>query len=87
MHENQLTYPLPKDPVEGPIRRQRAERDLHYAFIIFSSMLAADHVMFNSSFHRDQLVTELPSVLMGFPDLNESETLAQLNKKSSVFSN
>ena len=36
-------------------------------------------------FEGDQLLTELPSFLKGFPDLNESETLAQLNKKSSVF--
>jgi glycosyltransferase involved in cell wall biosynthesis len=85
MHENQLTYPLPKDPGEGPMRRQRGERDLHYAFINFSSMLAADYVIFNSRFHRDQLLTELPSFLKGFPELNETEKLAELNRKSSVF--
>ncbi|GMQ77662.1 MAG: DUF3524 domain-containing protein [Anaerolineae bacterium] len=85
MHENQLTYPLPKDPDEGPMRRQGGERDLHYAFINFSSMLAADLVIFNSRFHRNQLLTELPSFLKGFPEFNETETLAVLNEKSSVF--
>ncbi len=85
MHENQLTYPLPQEPDRGPMRRQRGERDLHYAFINFSSMLAADHVMFNSRFHRDQLLTKLPSFLSGFPEQNETVTLAELNEKSSVF--
>lgn len=85
MHENQLTYPLPQESQEGPMRRQRGERDLHYAFINFSSMLAADHVIFNSIFHRTQLLSALPSFLKGFPEFNEIETLQDLHKKSSVF--
>ncbi len=85
MHENQLTYPLPSDSAAGPMRRQQGERDLHYAFINFSSMLAADLVLFNSNFHRDQLLSALPLFLRGFPEFNETETHVELLKKCSVF--
>jgi hypothetical protein len=51
MHENQLTYPLPPAKSDGPMRHQKGERDLHYAFINYASMLAADRVVFNSRYH------------------------------------
>ena len=53
-HENQLTYPLP--PGE--------KRDLHYAFINYTSALAADRVFFNSAYHRDSFFAELPLSLI-----------------------
>ena len=84
MHENQLTYPLPKDPSSGPMRRQLGERDLHYAFVNYSSMLAADHIFFNSRFHQDSLFSALGHFLKHFPDFQELETIELLKAKSSV---
>ena len=84
MHENQLTYPLPEDPTSGPMRRQLGERDLHYAFVNYSSMLAADHIFFNSRFHHDSLFSALRRFLKHFPDPQELATIEQLKARSSV---
>ncbi|MFQ5400765.1 MAG: DUF3524 domain-containing protein [Anaerolineae bacterium] len=84
MHENQLTYPLPQDGNTGPMRRQLGERDQHYAFVNYASMLAADHVWFNSRFHRDSFFEALPRFLKHFPENNELGTVAQLAAKSHV---
>lgn len=84
MHENQLTYPLPADPNTGPMRRQRGERDLHYAFINYASMLAADCVVFNSHFHRESLLEALPRFLRHFPEYQEQATILSLREKSEV---
>lgn len=82
LHENQLTYPLP--PAGGPMRRQHGERDLHYAFINYVSMLAATAVWFNSDYHRRSLLGALPRLLKHFPDYNELESLAALDARSRV---
>lgn len=84
MHENQLTYPLPDSPDSGPMRRQRGERDLHYAFVNYASMLSADRIYFNSEFHRRELLGELPRFLRHFPEYNELHTVSQLQSKSQV---
>jgi glycosyltransferase involved in cell wall biosynthesis len=84
MHENQLTYPLPADSTTGPMRRQKGERDLHYAFINLASMLAADGIFFNSAYHRREFLAELPRYLRHFPELNELQSMPQLVAKSSV---
>jgi glycosyltransferase involved in cell wall biosynthesis len=82
MHENQLTYPLSSDGRDGPMRRQQGERDLHYAFINYTSMLAADRIFFNSTYHQESFLAALPGLLKHFPDYNELETVAQLQAKS-----
>lgn len=84
MHENQLTYPLPDDPDHGPMRRQRGERDLHYAFVNLSSMLAANMVIFNSEFHRRSLLAALPEFLRNFPEYNELTSLESIDSTSRV---
>ena len=84
MHENQLTYPLPKDGRSGPMRRQLGERDMHYALINFTAMLAADQVFFNSAYHRHNFFAALPNLLKHFPDYNELETIPHLEAKSKV---
>ena len=71
MHENQLTYPLPADKSSGPMRRRLGERDHHYAFINYASMLAADQNWFNSPFHMGSLFSALPNFLKHFPEYNE----------------
>lgn len=84
MHENQLTYPLPEDGTTGPMRRQLGERDYHYAFINYASMLAADAVWFNSQFHLESWFTAVPPFLKHFPEYNELGTVALLQAKSRV---
>ena len=78
-HENQLTYPWsPKD------RDLQRNRDKHYSFINYASALAADHVFFNSHYHRDSFLGELPAFLKQFPDNQELGTVDKLEAKSSV---
>ncbi len=84
MHENQLTYPLPQDGRTGPMRRQLGERDRHYAFINYTSMLAADHIFFNSSYHSESFFAALPNFLKHFPEYNELDTVEPLQNKSQV---
>jgi len=84
MHENQLTYPLPESPEGGPMRRQKGERDLHYVFVNFASMLAVDRVYFNSRHHRDDFLETLPSYLRHFPEFNELGQMPGLEDKSRV---
>ncbi len=84
MHENQLTYPLPPISSDGPTRRQMGERDFHYAFINYASMLAADHVFFNSQYHLLSFFDALPKYLNRFPEFKGLETVPILKKKSSV---
>jgi len=75
-HENQLTYPL------GP--RQRQEWQNHLAFINYASALAADAVFFNSGYHRDAFLGELPRLLKHYPDYTELDSIARLRAKSEV---
>jgi glycosyltransferase involved in cell wall biosynthesis len=84
MHENQLTYPLPSDGRSGPMRRQLGERDQHYAFVNYASMLAADRIFFNSQFHRDSFFNALPRFLHHFPEYNEAQSVPTLLGKSEV---
>ena len=78
-HENQLTYPWsPDDPDKG------TQRDLHYAFINYASALAADAVLFNSSYHKDAFLGALPGFLRGFPDATEPASVGRIAKKSRV---
>ncbi len=84
MHENQLTYPLPRDGRTGPMRRRQGKRDQHYVFINYASMLAADAVLFNSHFHRDSFLAALPTYLKQFPKYNELNSIELIADKSSV---
>jgi len=73
-HENQLTYPV----------RNADERDLHFAFTNLTSALAADHVWFNSGFHRDQFLAALPDWLQRMPDYQPIEAVEAIRGKSAV---
>ena len=74
LHENQLTYPL----------REGRERDYTYAAINYLSALAADRVVFNSAFHREEFFAALPDLLRRFPDYTHVGALPGLRAKSSV---
>lgn len=73
-HENQITYPV------GP--RQKLQQ--HYAFINYTSALAADAVFFNSAFHRDIFFDELPRLLKHYPDHTNLHTVEALRARSHV---
>ena len=76
-HENQLTYPW--SPNDSDPKEQR---DAHYGFINYLSALAADAVLFNSDYHRQSFLQELPKFLKSFPDHNEVETVDLIGAKS-----
>lgn len=78
-HENQLTYPWSPNDADPA-----QQRDAHYAFINYTSALAADAVLFNSSYHREAFLGALPAFLESFPDQNELESLPAITAKSSV---
>jgi len=80
-HENQLTYPWSPDDTD-----QAMGRDQHYAFINYATALAADAVLFNSSYHLHSFVAELPRFLASFPDKNEAGTVQIIREKSRVLS-
>lgn len=74
MHENQLTYPLP------PGRT----RDLSFPWINYTSALAADHVLFNSAFHRRTFLDALPGLPGRFHDFRELDLIDEIARKSAV---
>lgn len=74
MHENQLTYPL--SPEE--------EFDFHFGFTNIVSALAADHIVFNSEFHRDLFLEALPNYLGKMPEGVPRRVPERLAAKSSV---
>ncbi len=73
-HENQLTYPLP----EG------TARDFTYGYINYLTCLAADRVVFNSNFHREQFLEALPVLLRAFPDYTHLHSVQKIRDKSDV---
>jgi glycosyltransferase involved in cell wall biosynthesis len=73
-HENQLTYPLP------PGR----QRDLSFAWVNYTSALAAEAVLFNSEFHRRDFIGALPGLLGRYHDFRELETIEAIAAKSQV---
>jgi len=80
-HENQLVYPWSaRDP------DARTERANQYAFINFTSALAADAIAFNSEYHQRSFLEALPAFLRQFPDHQEVELITELSRKSRVLS-
>ena len=73
-HENQLSYPL--SPGE--------KRDFHLGFTNIISALAADRVMFNSNFHKDDFLTAAHSLIHKMPDCRPGWMLKDIRKKSVV---
>lgn len=80
-HENQLTYPWsPRD------KDTQKGRDNHYAFINYSSALVADKLFFNSEYHKESFLGELPKFLKQYPDFENKEGLPNLRAKASTLS-
>ena len=78
-HENQLTYPWSSTDEDVKLKR-----DAHYAFKNYTSALIADKVFFNSEYHKQSFLTELPQFLNRFPDYKNLETVEEIIKKSQV---
>jgi glycosyltransferase involved in cell wall biosynthesis len=78
-HENQLTYPW--SPQDADPKQQR---DRHYAWINYSSALAADAVCFNSAYHQAAFLDALPPFLQAFPDQQEKQLVESIRAKSQV---
>ena len=78
-HENQLNYPWSATDADV-----RLKRDVHYAFINYASALTADRVFFNSAYHQQTFLQELPKFLKAFPDHQNSGTVEQIAAKSAV---
>ena len=74
MHENQLTYP----PAPGE------REDLTYAMTNWTSMVAADLVVFNSEFHRDAWFEALPGLLDRMPDERARELIEPTRERSTL---
>ena len=74
MHENQLTYPL--SPQE--------DFDFHFGFTNILSALAATHVVFNSAWHRDLFLHEVPLFLNKMPEAVPRQVAQRLAGRCSV---
>ena len=74
MHENQITYP--------PLGRNRTER--LYGLVNWTSLLGADAVAFNSTFHRDEVMDALPRLLREMPDRRQDHLLPVVEGRSTV---
>ena len=73
-HENQLSYP----------QNRRQDHGFRYGFINFVSALTADLNYFNSAFHMQDFMEQLPRLLKHFGDFNEPQTIDQIRAKSQV---
>ena len=74
LHENQLTYPMP----------DTAAPDHTYAMTNWLSMATADRVVFNSEYHRRDLLGALPAFLRQFPDHRHGHHLAAVAERTTV---
>ena len=73
-HENQLSYPVPKG--EAP--------DVHFGFTNISTALAADRLVFNSAFHREEFLGGVDTFLRAMPDHRPGKLGERLRPKSAV---
>ncbi len=73
-HENQLSYPL------GPHQK----RDSHLGFTNVISAFAADAVIFNSKFHRDDFFKAAGTLIKQLPDTRPEWMLDEIEEKTEV---
>jgi glycosyltransferase involved in cell wall biosynthesis len=73
-HENQLSYPVPRG--EAP--------DVHFGFTNLSTALAADRIVFNSRFHREEFLGGIAGFLKPMPDHRPAGLADELRPKCSV---
>ena len=78
-HENQLTYPWSPEDTDTT-----NNRDLHYAFINYTSSLISDYNYFNSEYHYKSYFNALKIYLNKMPDFQNKKTINEINNKSDV---
>ncbi len=77
-HENQFGYPWADSDKE-----KQAGREYHYQFINISSALSADHVVFNSQYHMNMFLQNIPPFFSRMPDYRIN-CIDNIRVKSSV---
>ena len=78
-HENQILYSQkPIDEIE------EKNRDLHYAFINYTSSLVSDVNLFNSNYHYNIYFKELGKYLHKKPEYKNKYSIEVIKNKSSV---
>lgn len=77
-HENQLAYPWSEKDKEPE------KKDMHYAFINFTSAMVSDLSLFNSEYNRESFFSALEGFLRAFPDNRLTGKIDALYKKSEV---
>ncbi len=78
-HENQITYPWSPNDADPELGRNH-----QYGFLNYTSALAADHVLFNSGFHRRVFLEQLAPFLKRFPDRRDLDNIDRIEAKSDV---
>jgi len=78
-HENQLTYPWSPDDKDVDLQRDR-----NYAFVNYTTALAADFCWFNSEYHQRSFLDELPIFLKAFPDHRNLDSVKEIVGKSQT---
>jgi glycosyltransferase involved in cell wall biosynthesis len=73
-HENQLAYPV----------RPGQKRDFHLGFTNIVSALAADQVIFNSSFHMNGFMEEAEKLIQKMPDFKPGWAIDTIRDKARV---
>lgn len=73
-HENQLTYPVDS----------RDERDYHFGLANIHSALAADMVVFNSRFHRQEFLAAVPPFIAKMPDRRPDDLPERIRARSEI---
>lgn len=74
MHENQITYPLPKD----------RQRDVGLAWLSITAALTADRIFFNSDFHRRDFLSGMQALLRRYHDHRELASVDDIAARSEV---
>ena len=73
-HKNQLTYPMPPN----------IKRDMSYGMKNITSALAAQSLLFNSNYHREEFLTAVEELLPLMPDEVPEGVVATLAAKAKV---
>ncbi len=78
-HENQLAYPAP-----GRAGEKQRERDLFLAWSNLSSAQAAEAVVFNSQYHREEFLSAAGALLTRLPDMQPPGLTEAIAAKSQA---
>ncbi|HRP62033.1 MAG TPA: DUF3524 domain-containing protein [Phycisphaerales bacterium] len=78
MHENQAAYPV------GMTENVVAERDAHFALTNLTSVLAADHIVWNSEWNKRSFMDAMAALLHHGSDAKLPDWITQIERRSEV---